>query len=248
MELQQVCSEAREEDPHLIAVAKVVPAISERLRTQTSAQMASHELLIAKLDDISKETKETQMMVSDLLQGHFSLQFTPKRGRMLPQGLDAQLLRQQQESRSPCPAGPSTRFPRTPSPSNALSAPTAPQPISLGGPAPLAAPGLHTGEQVPTYKLSRDIRTIPALWREWTTGLAGMPSVEELDRRYGCKWRPRGEAQYYSTRKRIIDEIRRRAGAQDPALTVATMEVERAAAKASLDKVQKMLLMRAKQE
>lgn len=41
VEVQRVCLEANEEDRHLLAVAKVVPAISELLRTQSSRLITS---------------------------------------------------------------------------------------------------------------------------------------------------------------------------------------------------------------
>lgn len=243
-EVQRICSIAKEEDPHSVAVKKAIPAVGECLRTQTAIIEAGHEALLTRFDCLERGMKETQTAISDFTQGHFSLQFTPRRTRLLPQGFDPHLL--QRGSASPSPAGP--RRPRSPS----LLLPIAPQAVSLAGPARLAPPVIAAAAeaataQLPSYKLSREVRTIPDLWREWTIGLAGLPSVEELDRRYGSKWRPRGEAQYYSTRKRIIDEIRKRAGrAGDPALAVAQMEAERLTAKVSLDKIQKLLTRAAK--
>jgi hypothetical protein len=94
---------------------------------------------------------------------------------------------------------------------------------------------------VPSYRLSREVYT-PDLWREWTAGLAvGLPSIDELDRRWGSRWGSPKERQYYSTRKVIIDEVRRRAASYGEAQAVATMEEERLVAKASLDRVSKML-------
>jgi hypothetical protein len=66
--------------------------------------------------------------------------------------------------------------------------------FSARGPAPMKAAAAAEDIQVPQYKLSLEISTIPDLWREWTVGLADLHSVKELDRRYRSKWRPRGEA------------------------------------------------------
>jgi len=67
---------------------------------------------------------------------------------------------------------------------------------------------------------------------------------------YGARWRCGNERQYYSTRKVIIEEIRRRAGdaATDGRLreVVMQMEEERLASKVSLDKVIKILKNTAK--
>ena len=117
-----------------------------------------------------------------------------------------------------------------------------PPTVSLGGELPPAPPLVSIESRVPSYRLSREVYSIPDLWREWTVRLAvGLPSIDELDRRWGTHWRSPKERQYYSTRKVIIDEVRRRAASYGEAQAVARMEEERLAAKASLDKVSKML-------
>lgn len=65
-------------------------------------------------------------------------------------------------------------------------------PIPLGGarttpPTPVTA--LVRRDGIPTYKLNREIHTIPELWRLWIVGVGGAPSVEELDRQCGSGWR-----------------------------------------------------------
>ena len=37
--------------------------------------------------------------------------------------------------------------------------------------------------------MSRTIQTVPDLWREWTVGFQGQPSIEKLDELYGPDWR-----------------------------------------------------------
>lgn len=87
-------------------------------------------------------------------------------------------------------------------------------PMPLGGghtmpPTPVRA--LVHKDVIPTYRLNREIHTIPELWRLWTEGIGGAPSVKELDRQYGSGWRQTtSERQYYSMRKTLIDEIKRR--------------------------------------
>ncbi|EED12062.1 hypothetical protein TSTA_001330 [Talaromyces stipitatus ATCC 10500] len=43
--------------------------------------------------------------------------------------------------------------------------------------------------QMPSYKLSRTIKTVRELWAEWTIGLNGQPAVQALEQQYGAKWR-----------------------------------------------------------
>jgi hypothetical protein len=96
--------------------------------------------------------------------------------------------------------------------------------------------------------MSRTIQTIPELWREWTVGLQGQPSIEQLDALYGSSWRSgpaaASERQFYSRRKTLITEIRRLAIAMGALAdreaynrVVLQLEDERKRAGASLSKV-----------
>ena len=114
--------------------------------------------------------------------------------------------------------------------------------MSLGGQQPPVPLVVSVESCVPSYRLSREVYTIPDLWREWTVSLAvGPPSIDELDRRWRSRWCSPKERQYYSTRKVIIDEVRRRAASNGEAQAVTRMEEERLTAKTSLDRVSKML-------
>jgi hypothetical protein len=127
-----------------------------------------------------------------------------------------------------------------------------PPPISgaaFGPTAPVQLPvtALEKASQAPQYRMSRNTRTIPELWQEWTVGLNGQPSIERLDELYGSGWRSgpesSAERQFYSRRKTLINEIRSLAAVEDPSLgdpyqtVVAKLEEERIRAGASLSKV-----------
>lgn len=60
------------------------------------------------------------------------------------------------------------------------------------------------------------MRTVEDLWRKCTVGLQGQPSITELDRRWGNRWRAgrQSELQWYSLRLEVIKEIRRIAQAR----------------------------------
>lgn len=66
----------------------------------------------------------------------------------------------------------------------------------------------------PKYRMSRTVNAVSDLWREWTTGLRGGPSITALDNRWGNRWRAgrQAEVQWYSLRLEVIREIRRVAG------------------------------------
>jgi hypothetical protein len=68
----------------------------------------------------------------------------------------------------------------------------------------------------PRYRMCRTVKTVEALWREWTVGLQGNPSIEVLDRKWGNQWRAgrQSELQWYSLRLEVIKEIRHTAHTQ----------------------------------
>jgi Transcriptional activator of glycolytic enzymes len=60
----------------------------------------------------------------------------------------------------------------------------------------------------------RGSNSVFQLWVEWTLGVNGGPSIEALDRCWGARWRAgTSEAMFYSRRRRVIMEIRRRVDA-----------------------------------
>jgi hypothetical protein len=90
------------------------------------------------------------------------------------------------------------------------------QPLPI--PQPIQQPVQQPVQQevIPSYTMSRAIRTVEHLWREWMEGLQGNPSIQELDRRWGSQWRSRRhhELQFYSLRLEIIKEIKHIASTQ----------------------------------
>ncbi len=156
---------------------------------------------------------------------------------MLPQGYDAAA------AAAAAAAGqPQRHTPPSPLDLNQRQPPA----VDLGGPMPLQEAA------VPSYKLSRQVVTIPDLWREWMVGLGGLPSVAALDAAYGSRWRSHSERQYYSMRKVIIDEIMAMAGnrvddEEGIATAIQALERQRAQEKWSLDKFIKAIKERRRQ-
>ncbi|KAL3702058.1 hypothetical protein R1sor_020080 [Riccia sorocarpa] len=62
-----------------------------------------------------------------------------------------------------------------------------------------------------TYRLSRGIITVTDLWREWTEGLGGGPSVKELERKWGTAWCEGNERRFFNRRKIVLEAIENRA-------------------------------------
>ncbi len=64
-------------------------------------------------------------------------------------------------------------------------------------------------QRVPTYSMSPSLFKVEDVWKEWTRGLGGRISIEELDQTYGPSWRKSAkERKFYSRRKAIINAIK----------------------------------------
>lgn len=68
---------------------------------------------------------------------------------------------------------------------------------------------------VPTYRLSRGIRSVRELWTEWHVGIGGGYAVSELERKFGAKWCGSDERRFFNRRRKIIDLVRCGAAAND---------------------------------
>ncbi|KAK4097111.1 hypothetical protein N658DRAFT_510681 [Parathielavia hyrcaniae] len=66
----------------------------------------------------------------------------------------------------------------------------------------------------PQIRFPRTLRTVGDLYRLWRHGFAMMPSIDELEKRWGSRWRLRDERQLFSMRKVVIDEVVRLACAR----------------------------------
>lgn len=218
----------RYEDPYLVAIAKAIPSVSERLRSITGVIQTGQASQATALAQVACSLDRLTTKLEDFLTGSFSLIFTPGRSRMLPQGYDP--------ASQPGRQTPPSLLDQY---SHQLPA------VDLGGPYPLA-PAAQAAAAMPSYRLSRQVVTVPDLWREWTVGLGGLPSVAALDAAYGSSWRSPSERQYYSMRKVIIDEIIAMAGnsledQEAIAIAVEALEQQRVQRKASLDKLIKVI-------
>lgn len=62
--------------------------------------------------------------------------------------------------------------------------------------------------------MNKAVRTVPELWQEWTIGFDGGPSVQAMDDAHGQTWRGKNHAlgQFYSMRRTIINEVKRKSG------------------------------------
>ena len=89
-------------------------------------------------------------------------------------------------------------------------------PLGAGAGTAPGAGASQRWEEPPRHCMSRTVKTVEMLWREWTVGLSGGPPIGALDSRWGARWRSgrQSEMQWYSLRLEAIKEIRRTAKAQ----------------------------------
>lgn len=92
--------------------------------------------------------------------------------------------------------------------------------------------------------LGRTLVTVTDVWREYSNGLGGNPSVEHIEREYGTAWRKeRKESRFYSRRKELYDTIKKMADKQRTSCEEASWRLEdrRVRLGVSLDKLRVFL-------
>lgn len=238
-----------EKDPHMVMIQKIIPHIGDCLRTMECAFKTGQDAQLKATKKLAQEVKQLRATVGDFTSGRFQLTFTPGRNRLLPQSFNHTLHRREQ---SCSPTSHTTRhpFPHFTSPLPSFLPPFVfpPKPLDSSAPcAPSVLEAFDKNTEVPKYKLSRKISTIPEIWREWIVGTMGCLFIKKLDQQYGSRLRPEHkERQFYSVRRVIIEEFRRRAikkrGYDDNiAKVVKEMEVERTSLGVSLAKISVVL-------
>lgn len=82
---------------------------------------------------------------------------------------------------------------------------TAPAAASVPTPTPISEPGPPVVTALPKVFTVRDV------WREWKEGVAGHPAIQELEERWGSRWRPGSNIRVQFCRRKVIwNELRTR--------------------------------------
>ncbi|XP_044715316.1 centromere DNA-binding protein complex CBF3 subunit [Hirsutella rhossiliensis] len=87
----------------------------------------------------------------------------------------------------------------------------------------------------------RSVKSVQELLRLWRQGWGEMPSVDSLERDWGARWRPSAEKNYLSTRKIIVDEVRRRAQSDGLTEDIVARQMDEERGPSSLDKLFKAI-------
>jgi hypothetical protein len=212
-----------EEGPSRLSLLdQAMPLVADHLKAIDARNEQQAGELKALLSRVAESQQAQAVQLQFLTSGNltFRLEAAPPMAAMplplpLPLPAPAGLLA------LPPPAAPATESSRyTSAQASVVSTPSRMASPLPPPPLPDYKPGSGSGSgsdlQLPVYRMSRAVRTVRALWQEWTTGLDGGPSVAALDLRWGSRWRAgrQNELQWYSLRLEVIKEIKRIAQAQ----------------------------------
>jgi hypothetical protein len=187
----------------LAMLTQAIPELTDYLRSSDARSEARGNELKAAVDEITKQQRE---QLQHNAQGAELLRWLAQSLACLPQ----QLLR----PGLPGAVGGAAADSCYTSARSSLAPSLAPSPPDSSTNGPLAAAPAEGPPELlepPCYRMCRSVKTVEALWHEWTVGLNGQPSVSALDSRWGSRWRAgrQAELQWYSLRLEVIKEIRR---------------------------------------
>lgn len=206
-QVRNVCA-TPQDDPLSVQIEKTQGLVAERLRTlggvvAVEGQMTRH-LVDGVRTDFDGRLRALERAIVAFSSGRVTTTTIWNPG--LPSSLD-----HLQETPPLCPPSlcpsPLPLYPPTDSSSS--------RPTILGGRSQQTSPlKASISERPPVvYKLPRDVSSVFGLWELWKEGCNSMPAVVVLEERWGSAWR-KGDSEYFSTRRTIVEEVERRAVAQ----------------------------------
>jgi hypothetical protein len=194
------------EEPEEVRIRKTLPAVAERLSTL-------HQSLTRDINGWGVKTEEQLTQINaalgDLFGRRVALTLHSLSTAVQPAPATVAAATAVMASAvAPPPSTTSFHSVRTSPAPSAAALPRTDVSVFLTQQPPSALAAVE--DSPPQYVLSRTVQTVPQLWREWTVGLGGKPSVQGLEDLYGRRWRlAHKETVLYGRRKVIIDEIRR---------------------------------------
>jgi hypothetical protein len=185
--VRNACQEAS--DPASQSILTIAPQIASMMNTKFAQSDQKTDILREEVVKVRETLMEIQTQTNDILQGNL---INEMRFDLTSQGNVSWRISVERGNEN---AGPSMmRLTSANSSSNATSGTSS----SASDSAP---------RQV-TYKMSRSIKTVKDLWREWKQGLGGHPAVEYLEATHGTSWR-NGDDRFINRRKIILKEVER---------------------------------------
>jgi hypothetical protein len=235
----QRATEGAEIDNHMFTIQKAHPAIASKLGTIQSSQ-AAHTGQLAGLQAELTELRDSIGLVLHELKIQGAQRALP--WVMLPPG--SELYQHLQ------PGGAAVNGATGATATGATGATataTAIATAARAGNPPAAGPLQlqNSGEdQPPTWPVPRHPKTVAELLKIWQFGLGEMPPIKELEDRWGSRWRPVKDRQFFSTRYYIIRQVYHLSAATGRLLEDVARDLDRQKGSASLNKVFDLLKSR----
>ncbi|KAL2141917.1 hypothetical protein VTI28DRAFT_1802 [Corynascus sepedonium] len=204
------------------AIEKVIPEVSEKLKSLTAYQLTVEKAVERRHLELLQEVKQLKAQIADMCPIEYKVvtTFTP----------DGMLHRTEQFARRQGHDPNVSTRPLSRPPRRGIATPLAgPPPTVTSSPTVLegAPPMTVLQQSPPQIQFPRTLRSVGDLYQLWRHGSGTMPSVDELEKRWGSRWRLRSERQLFSMRKLVIDEVVKVAGARGWPEEDAVQEVER---------------------
>lgn len=207
VKVREAAQEAFEDD-RATAIEKVIPEVSEKLRGLTAHQLSIEKAVERRHFEMQQEIQLLKAQIAAMSRMEYQVVTTFTPGGQLHR--TEQFVRRQGRETSPLAGPPLTLV------------------AAVSSPAGLGAPAMTIAQQgPPQIRFPRALCSVRDLYQLWRYGLATMPSVDELEKRWGSRWRLRNERQLFSMRKVVMDEVVRLANARGWSEEDAVQEVEK---------------------
>ncbi len=238
--VRNTCATAHE-DSHSTVIGKAMPVVAEKLRTVLTQQVAAEQLAERRHANLLRVARDLSVKLEDFAQTTCTVTFSPGRGTAAQQ---TQVSSARQGRRQV--AGEAITFATgrqsVTRPQDDLSKKRQEQMREEKEKPTDEARCAGTGRgQPPSFRLPRSIGSVQSLLRLWRQGWGDMPSVDSLERDWGTRWRPSDEKNYFSTRKTIVNEVRRRAHRDGLEEEIVARQMDEERGYTSLDKLFKAI-------
>jgi hypothetical protein len=174
-------------EPQSLLLQRALPELSSVLQSSREALLQNSQRLANRLET---KLQSLQGSLDALLHGQIPITFTGYFGTG-PTGQGA----------VQAPIAPPAIGPGMP-----ITTPAAP--VAIGPSMPVAAPSTATEPSQPVFTALVRAYTVKDVWREWKEGVAGRPAIQELEEKWGSRWRPGNTIRVQFCRRKVIwDEV-----------------------------------------
>jgi hypothetical protein len=218
-------AEAVQEDPAHVAIRGVVPIVAD-------AMSAVGNRLSVGQDRLLRATLTTPAVTADLMRQALEDQTTK-----LTAVLSAATSRRPQVLVLVPPEDVKDGVLEVDGPQRALVPPAAPASAAIAAPPVALHAGADAGDETrpaacpegcPVEPLRESVASMETLLREWFEGLGGSPSVQELEERFGSRWRYTSALrQRFYVRRKLVRWVEERAAAARVSLAVVAAAMDR---------------------